>query len=243
MRRACIAILLALLLPLASSAETWMSTEVTCPVCGMVNRFQVPGSYGTYLFRDPSRFEYVFWPATTDKVLYTCRECHLTAFMGDFEQIEPDKIEDLATMLKTDVMIDGQVEPYFEIPMAVRLSIAERVYRILGGHPAFWGTFYRIAGYHYELAGLDQKADAARTKALELAEQLAADETRPDRKESLVIVAAMRFQLGDPDGARRALTEASESTYRSPGGSADESQAKDRFLDELIKTFRTELLR
>ena len=242
-RRVLLPLVLALLVPLTLSAETWLPKEVTCPVCGTVNLFQVPGSYGSYVFRDRARFQYVFWPATTDTFLYTCRQCHLTRFMGDFNWIAPEKIADLARMLKTEATIEGKLVPYTDIPMAVRLPIAEKVYRVLGGDAAFWGAFHRIEGYHYAVAGLDERAATAQRQALEIAERESSDETRSDRKESLVILAATRFHLGDVAGVREALAEASKSTYRLPEGNAEEIQEKNRFLDELIEAFHTELLR
>ena len=96
--RSRFAFALLLLLAFVSNAfaTTWFPKEVTCPVCGTVNQFQVPGSYGSYVFQEPSKLQYVFWPATTDKFLYTCKQCRLTAYMGDFEAIPPEKVGELA---------------------------------------------------------------------------------------------------------------------------------------------------
>ena len=139
---------LALLLVLASNAiaTTWLPTQVTCPVCGTVNEFQVPGSYGSYVYQEPSKLQYVFWPATTDKFLYTCKKCRLTAYMTDFDAIPPEKVPELAKMLEREASIEGPLVPYFEIPMVARLPIAEKVYEVLGRDDTFWCEFRRVRG-------------------------------------------------------------------------------------------------
>jgi hypothetical protein len=226
----------ALLAPRYAFPATWVDVSKTCPVCGTSNVFQGIASYGTYVYREPSRFQYVFWPATTDKFLYTCRRCHLTTYMQDFEEVSSDAIEKLARMLEREAGIEGEVVPYFEIPVPIRLGIAERVYEILGRDEAFWSEFHRVEGFHFEQAGMSEAARTARLTALSLTERML--ETPPDkapaRKETLVAAAAMRLHTGDADGARAALTQASASALRA------ENAAFDAFLDELIEAFQTE---
>ena len=136
--------------------------EVTCPVCGTVNIFKVAASFGTYVYQEPSRLQYVFWPATTDMFLYTCRRCHLTAYMQDFAEIPADKITALATVLERDGVIQGALLPYYEIPMATRLDIARKVYEVLERDAEFWCEFDRIAGYHHAESGRAREAHTAR---------------------------------------------------------------------------------
>jgi hypothetical protein len=224
-------------------ATTWADVEVTCPVCGVVNVFQAPASYGTYVYREPSRLQYVFWPSTTDRFLDTCKRCHLTAYMGDFQEIPKEKVPALAAMLKREAGIQGTVEPYYEISMPLRLAIAEKVYEILGRDEAFWCEFHRIEGFHLEEAGLSEPAHEARAKALAIAERLLMESSASTtRKETLVIVAAMRYFTGDGAGAERALKEADGLTFQSSELGPESSAGLDRFLDEIIGTFRTELL-
>lgn len=220
-------LLLLLVAPMAH-ATTWVDVEVTCPVCGATNVFQVPASYGTYVFQDRSRFQYVFWPATTDKFIYTCRKCHLTAYMGDFEEIPDDKVKALAAMLEREANIEGDVLPYYGIPMIVRLPIAERVYKILERDDEFWCEFRRIQGYHLELAGLESEATAARRAALETSKRL------PRTKQNVFILASLKYFTGDVSGAESGLREAESLRQESPD--------LDRYLAQLIDDFRKELL-
>jgi hypothetical protein len=215
-------------------ATTWFPTQVTCPVCGAVNDFQVPGSYGSYVYEEPSKLQYVFWPATTDKFLYTCKLCRLTAYMGDFEAIPPEKVGELAKMLEKEAKIEGPLVPYFEIPMVARLPVAEKVYELLGRDDTFWCEFRRVQGYHLEAASRADEARRARLEALEIAEKLLGQPSST-RKETLVIAASMRKITGDAEGARRALKEAKTLTFESKELGSESSEGLNGYLDSLIE--------
>ena len=215
-------------------ATTWFPKQVTCPVCGAVNDFQVPGSYGSYVYEEPSKLQYVFWPATTDKFLYTCKQCRLTAYMGDFEAVPPEKVGELAKMLESEAKIDGPLVPYFEIPVVARLPIAEKVYRVLGRDDAFWCEFRRVQGYHLEAASWADEARIARLNALAIAEKLL-KQPSSTRKEMLVIAASMRKITGDAEGARRDLQEAKTLAFDSKELGAESSEGLNGYLDSLIE--------
>lgn len=237
--RLILIVVLALCIPALVLPSTWVDVEVTCPVCGTVNVFKAPASFGTYVYQDPSRLQYVFWPATTDMFLYTCRRCHLTTYMQDFAQIPAEKITALAAMLERDGEIQGALVPYYDIPIDVRLGLARKVYEVLGRDAEFWCELDRIAGYHHGESGRAREAHAARARALTRAESILETASPGERKETLVIVAALRFLTGDVPGAREALAEAEPLTYAAP---ERDSKALDAFLSQLIEDFGTELL-
>jgi hypothetical protein len=232
--RFALALLLLLALVSNAFATTWFPKDVTCPVCRTVNQFQVPASYGSYVYQEPSKLQYVFWPATTDKFLYTCKQCRLTAYMGDFEAVPKEKVDELAKMLESEAKIEGPLVPYFDIPMVARLPIAERVYRIVGRDDNFWCEFRRVQGYHLEAASRADEARAARLKALEIAEKLLKQPSSM-RKETLVIAASMRKLTGDAEGARRELQEAKALTFESKALGAESSEGLNGYLDSLIE--------
>src|SRR5688500_10536554 len=101
---------------------TWGEVDVICPVCNTTNTFESPMSYGSYIYDSPSKFQYLFWPDTTNVSLYYCKHCHLTAFMGDFDKIEKDKIPQIRSAL-TSLRLKKQTVAYFDIPMSQRLNI------------------------------------------------------------------------------------------------------------------------
>lgn len=243
-RRGALRVLAVVVLLVAAApfalATTWVDVEVTCPVCGTVNVFQVPASYGSYVYEEPSRLQYVFWPSTTDRFLYTCRECHYTAYMADFAELPETKIPVVAAMLEREGTIDGELVPYFEIPMPLRLSLAEKVYGLLERDDAFWSELYRIEGFHLEEAGRKDEAKRARLRALEAAERLV-EASPATRKETLFIIGSMRFFTGDAAGARAAMDEAKGLTYDAPDQEPETRRQVDRYLDELIAQFESEL--
>lgn len=237
--RLVLTVVLLLCLPGLGFPSTWVDAEVTCPVCGTVNVFKVPASFGTYVYQAPSRFQYVFWPATTELFLYTCRRCHLTTYMQDFAEIPAEKVAPLEAMLEREGSIEGPVVPYFEIPMEMRLAIARAVYDVLERDDEFWCEFNRITGYHLAESGRAREAHEARERALTRAEAFLGNTNTGERKEALVITASMRFWTGDVPGAKQALDDAEELTYESPDR---DSRALDAFLSQLIEDFRTQLM-
>ena len=45
-------------------ATTWFPKDFTCPIDGEKNTFQVIGSYGTYIYWWPEKYQWLFWPRT-----------------------------------------------------------------------------------------------------------------------------------------------------------------------------------
>jgi hypothetical protein len=166
--------------------------------------------------------------------MYTCKQCRLTAYMGDFEAVPPEKVGELAKVLEREAKIQGPLVPYFEIPMTERLPVAEKVYQVLGRDDRFWSEFRRIQGFHLEAASRADEARAARLKALEIAEKLLR-EPSSTRKETLVIAASMRKITGDAAGAKRDLEEARSLTFESKELGAESSEGLNGYLDSLIE--------
>ena len=106
-------------------ATTWTPSEVTCPICHTKNKFRTIMSYGSYVYGWPSKFQMVYWPSTDESSVYTCKECHLSAFMWDFEKIPADKLEAIRHSLQS-TNIDSR-ENYTQIPMSQRLEVAEKL--------------------------------------------------------------------------------------------------------------------
>ena len=144
--------------PIDPTLTTWFPKEFECPICKTKNIFMVWGSYGSYIYQWPSKYQLVFWPYTEAAAWYSCRKCRLTVFMGDFEKIPPEKIPDLRKALETTTLPPQpersakdslEKPPYLDVPMPARLAVAETVYRTLGKtDDEFWNHFYLIVVYH-----------------------------------------------------------------------------------------------
>jgi len=230
---------------------TWFPKEFECPICKTKNIFLVVGSYGNYIYQDPSKYQLIFWPYTDSPGWYSCSKCHLSAFMGDFEHIPVDKLPDLRKAL-AEVTLPQQPQrsakeslerpPYLDIPVSARMAVAEKVYRILGrDNDAFMNHFYRVVGYH---AGETSAADEARKKSIAITErQLTDPSLAGQRKELLYILGAMRHFTGDDAGAKKAFNEASKEKYQNSDLKTEQNTGYDAYLTELINEYLEMLAR
>lgn len=220
-----------------ASATTWFADDVECPLCGKTNEFQVVGSYGSYIYDWPSKFELIFWPNTESAVLYSCRKCKYTCFMYDFRDPPEDKLDALREAA-AEVDFGGGFKTYIDIPMMDRLAAAENIYLVLDREDDFWCRFYRIVGYHAGAEGLTEKAAAARGEALAIAETLLEDEARVgERKQFLLIIGAMRYFRGDEAGARADFEAAVPLTYENAELEAERNEGYDEYLSVLLEEY------
>ncbi len=186
-----------LLPPGRAEATSLVSNREPCPVCGEQSDVLGVASYGGYIFRWPSRTEYVFWPDTDPEWLFTCRRCHLSVLTDDLAGIPQDRIGAIRSALEGTQAI-GPLEDQ-KAPIPARLPIAERVYEAWNPGDREMSRFYRVAGFHYAAAGATAQAERSRRRALDRAARLlqAPTLTGTDRREMHVISGAMHQLLGE----------------------------------------------
>ena len=227
--------------PVMPSFTTWAEQEFTCPVSKTKNTFQVVLSFGSYIYQWPEKYQLIFFPFTTSEVLYSCKKCHLTTFMGDFADISKDKLDGLRQALKGVTLTAAK--QYTEIPMSDRLTVAEKVYRAMGEtSDEVWSHFYRVAGYHFQGEKKTAEADGARRKALEIVTRQLAVAAADGRKPLLYISAAMHHFLREDEAALKGFEQVKNTKYavkdldekRNANGEAYLNKLTDEYL-ELIK--------
>ena len=221
----------------AAARTTWSPHEVTCPVCGTKNTFMQIMSFGNYIYQWPSKFQSIYWPLTDSNVLYSCKKCRLTALMGDYEEVPKEKLPALMKLLEA-LPAAKPFEKYTDVPMSERLLIAEKVYALLGGRDDdWWGIFYRTEGYHFQREKRQAEADAARRKALALAEKQLADKANEDRRKQLMLITGgMKYFLDDEAGALADLESALKLKFRNPKDEKG-SENYDKYLTEVLEQF------
>ena len=223
---------------LASQAITYFETEVKCPLSGTKNTFLGYASWGNYVYRWPSKYQFVFWPYTDGTFLHHCHKCHYTAFAPAFEKLADEKKEAVRAALGKVTDHAKHEKGYQKLSMSERLRIAEQVYRVLEKDDTFWCHFYRVQGYHLDQENKPEEAAAARQKALELATQLLRDEKRKgERKEFFLIAGAMRHFLKDNPGALAELEAAATLKFERADLKPEQNENYNAFLDELIKDY------
>jgi hypothetical protein len=168
-------------------ATTWFDTKVKCPVCKTKNTFKQIGSYGTYIYNWPEKFEYIYWPVTETFSMYSCSDCRYSAFMWDFDDISGDTLEMIKSVIDT-MQIDMKAKKdYTKIPMHEKMETAELFYMLYKTDNDFWCRFHRIKGYHYDLANKEKNARESRMVALSIAEEMLVDTSNSYRKKEILL--------------------------------------------------------
>lgn len=218
-------------------ATTWFPQDFNCLNCKTKNSFNVIGSYGTYIYAWPSKFQNIYWPVTDGNVLYSCKKCYLTLFMWDFDKVPQDKLPDIQKQL-VGVKIEGTYKSYTDIPMSRRLEVAEKIYAAFGKDDEFWCRFNRIKGYHYDAEKNQAKADEARTKALELASKMLKDPNNKEPQKVLLLIAgAMKHFLRDDEGAIVELNKALTTKFNDPTLEKEKNSNAEENLNALLKEY------
>ncbi len=228
------------LVTLNVNATTWFPAEHTCPICKHKDIYQEIGSYGGYIYYWPSKYQYVYWPLTDFQSVYCCPQCHFSTYMWDFDSIPENKVDTITRFLAT-VTIDGKSKDssYLDIPITMRLEIAENVYKKLGRENEFWCQFYRVLGYHYDQVKNIHKAYEYRIKALNIARLMISNKMYHDqKKEIFFIIAAMHNFTGQKDSALVYLNKSSKLRYKNKNWEKADAKGLDRYLSELIKQYK-----
>lgn len=219
-------------------ATTWYPGKQKCPVCGKQNEFMAIGSYGSYIYHWPSKYELIFWPTTETFSVYSCKKCQYTAFMWDFKNIGGDTLKMIKRKVKS---LDTGMEKnsnYSLIPMSQKLESAEYFYQLYQTDKEFWCRFYRIMGYHNEKEGNFEQAKIARIKALMLANEMISDSAFVhQKKELLLITTAMKYKTGQYDSARSDVQKALALSSEDPKMDSIQNKNYDEYITSIISDY------
>jgi len=218
-------------------AITWYPQDFNCPIDNEKNTFLVVGSYGSYIYGYPSKYQGLFFPQTDSPTYYICKKCHLTTYMWDFDDLPKEKLPELKQALAS-VKISRAFAKYTELSVTERLEIMEKVYTVLGRDTEWWENFYRVKGYHYGKEGNALKAAEARRKSLQL---LTNDLNDPKylgpRKLALYLSGAMKHFVGDDAGAITDFERARKTVYVNRDETAEENKSAEAGLNERIEDY------
>lgn len=218
-------------------AITWFPKEFTCPIDNTKNTFLVIGSYGSYIYSYPSKYQWLFFPQTDSPTFYICKKCHLTTYMWDFDKLPKDKLVEIRKVL-ANVKISKNFKEYTELPITERLEIMEKVYAVLGKNESWWESFYRVKGYHYGKEGKIAQATEARKKSLSLIQKDLIDgKSETPKKLLLYISGAMNHFLGNDKIALEDLQKAMETKYQNKSEEPEEVKDAEEGLNERIKDY------
>jgi len=218
-------------------AITWFDKEFTCPIDNEKNTFKVIGSYGSYIYSYPSKYQWLFFPSTDSPTFYICKKCHLATYMWDFDKLPKEKIPELKKLL-AGIQFSRSFDKYTDVPVHERLEIMEKVYAVLDKDDDWWGTFYRVEGYHYGKAGEAARAAEARKKSLEIVQkQLKSDKNDIAKKLLYYISASLKHFLSDDKGALEDLQKGLETKYEEKDGKPEEMKNAEEGINSRIKEY------
>jgi hypothetical protein len=233
-----------LTLALASRAEaiTWSAGTAECPVCKKTVAVQRVASYGSYVYRYPSKYQLVFWPHTDSLSYYFCPDCHFSAFMGEFAKLPADKVpavkEAVAKLKKPQPQ-----KSYDQIPIDYRLGIAGAVAKLLGRDDVYWCHYERVLGYHLQKLGQQEAAKAARLRSLALAQKLLkGNGPEPTKKELVYLIGALQHFTGQKAEALATLAQVPKTPVEPKGKmKAEQQKSFGEYIDALAKSL-TEMI-
>ncbi len=220
-------------------AITWFDQEFTCPIDNEKNTFKVWGSYGSYVYSYPSKYQWLFFPWTDSPAYYTCKKCYFSTFLGEFNEVPKDKIPEIKKILagvKVSKTLTGK--NYMELPVSERMDIMEKVYTVWGKDEEWWENFQRLKGYHNGREGNAAKALEARKKSLEMIQkELAKPDSQAPKKLLFYISAAMKHFTNDDKGALEDLQKALATKFEEKGAKPEDIQNAENGLNERIKDY------
>jgi len=173
-------------------ATTWFDTAVTDPLAPEATcTVHEWGSYGSYVYGWPSKYDQVFWPYTDDKAIWYCGTSGFAAFVHDFE-LTPVESERIAAFLK-EHPAPG------DAGSASRLKWLEAIYALRDKEPDFRLFLLRLFAYRYEELGDIELANSYRARALAAMQAALQGELREKtRLEYVYVCANYARKLGDP---------------------------------------------
>lgn len=223
---------------LNSYAITWFPKEFTCPIDNEKNTFLVVGSYGSYIYSYPSKYQWLFFPHTDSPTFYLCKKCHLATYMWDFDKLPKDKLPALRKILADVKLARNYKKDYTEISVIERLEIMEKVYSVLDKDEEWWESFYRVKGYHYGKAEKADKATEARRKSLEIVTKwIKDDKNEQPKKLMLYISGAMKHFLNDDKGALDDFSKALAVKYHEKDAKPEDLKNAEEGINERLKDY------
>ncbi len=219
-------------------AITWYPKEFTCPIDNEKNTFLVVGSYGSYIYSYPSKYQWLFFPQTDSPTYYLCKKCHLATFMWDFDKLPKDKLPAIRKILADVKLAQNYKKSYTEIDVTERLEIMEKVYTVLDKDEEWWESFYRVKGYHYGKEGKAENAAQARRKSLEIITKFLKDPKNERPKKLLYYISgAMKHFLADDAGALEDLNKALKTKYQDKDATPEENADGDAGINERVEDY------
>ena len=163
------------LLVLSSLGQTitWQPTTVPDPLlAGAECQVNQPASYGGYIYRYPSRFDFVFWPLTDTNNIWYCEQSGYMGFMPAFEEIGPAEKPKIIQYIGENTFNPDD--------LLSKIHYLEGLYAVRDLNDEFRNKLLRVYARYHQEAGLYEQANAYRKQALSQIESELVTGVRPE---------------------------------------------------------------
>ncbi len=203
---------IALLVAGAAQATTFAPSQKTDPLTGEKVASNEIMSYGSYIYRWPSKFDLVFWPLTEESWICLNPKNGYGAFNQDFEKLSDEEKKTLKEWLARNYDPAKPPKTHKE-----KLLWLEQVYRRRKMDDDFWCLFYRLAAYVYRDEP-DRSLEYVR-KAIPLLEaKLNANPQDGGRLEALFLLGEYYRRIGEAAKSNEFFAQVKTAKYKDKDG-------------------------
>jgi tetratricopeptide (TPR) repeat protein len=193
-------------------ATTWKPSEKTDPLTGeKVPAWEIM-SYGSYIYKWPSKYDLVFWPLTDEGYICFNPKNGYGAFNGDFEKISGEEKKTLTKWLSENYKPSEAPKSHKE-----KLAWLEKVYSQRKMDNDFWCRFYRLMAYVHR--GDHNKSVEYVKKAIPLLN--AKLQTNPEgiaKIEVLFLLGEYHRRTGELEKAKEYFAQVKKAKYKDDNG-------------------------
>lgn len=192
--------LILVFIPLAVRATTWGESEVDDPILkGETCSVHEPMSYGGYIYNWPSKYDQVFWPLTDPNGIWFCEKSGFTAFIGDFEGLSTEEVQEIKQFLSDNPPKDSSIQ--------TKLFLLEKLYSMRKTEKAFKNRILRVMARWYQDLGELDKANEYRKVALDsIKSDLEGELGEYQKLEYLYLAANYTKQFGNDEESGKYIT-------------------------------------
>lgn len=216
-RRLIAAIGLLLAAPGVALAITYFPTEIADPFKpGAQCRIQSLGSYGSYVYGWPSKYDRVFQPFIDAPMFWRCSGSGYVAHAADFEKVPEDRKAAVQAWLAAH---PADVD---KLDFQATLDRAQAIYEVRGMDDAWWSYFWRVRAVH---ASGGAAGDVYRARALPLlqAELKKTDLTSWQRMTNLYLVGYYARRTGQLDLSKESFKAMRGITWTDKEGTLEQA--------------------
>ena len=221
-----IAFLATLFFTEAAYATTWAPKTKRCPVCGHKVSGRVPASWGSYVYRWPSKVHLIFWPRTARQFFWMCPKCGYAAMLSDFSKLTPKNKKKMKTQ------VQSKWRRPKNITFKLKMLQAKKCYGLRDKKIKFWIEYYRTLALNFEK--IDKKQAARfRKKALGLRKKRLKKPNHKQAKQK-----ALHYLIGEylrskkkKKKAKKHLETAKKTLWKKKGKA---NKGANKYIDDLI---------